>query len=579
MNKIFIYTTIIGFLSVSVFAQEKKNDLGTEVINVVKAYNPEVSDAFKIRISPEDEAAKVKKQNIEYTPMSTDVVSTFSPSKIRAKSQVVKNRYGKDALDNYIVLGYGNYRTPLVEFYMNNAKVKEQRFGVHVQHLSSEGGIKDVRFNDAFMTTSIDGFYWKQFKNYQLKTGLEYKYQSMNWYGVPDAVVTDDLVKNLNVGQFYQTVKGDALFTYNGRKEDAIFKESSFSAYRMWDRYDSHENRIKINGDFVIPVQDQSIKVRGEFDFLDTYFAQNTDATGDVSNKFMNIGIIPSFSVIKDNVSLDLGFAMVYSADLAGDDGQFRLFPRVSASVNLIDDLMIAYAGVNGEMRQNSLRAIVAEMPYLSPTMEVTPTSVQYDVSAGIRGKLMSNLAYNTSISYRKENGFIQFLDSKGKQLPITTTPNGWEAYNSIEAVQDTVGIFEFNAEVEYEVIKDLNVTANVTFNGFSTKNYDKVYNRPQFKFSAAADYRFLEDFTVGTSMYFVGERNYLNNPTSTTSVALDEGTLPSYFDLNFNAGYDVSKKLGTFLRLNNVLNNNYELYKNYPVQGFQIMAGVTYKF
>jgi len=175
MNKIFIYTTIIGFLSVSVFAQEKKNDLGTEVINVVKAYNPEVSDAFKIRISPEEEAAKVKKQNIEYTPMSTDVVSTFSPSKIRAKSQVVKNRYGKDVLDNYIVLGYGNYKTPLVEFYMNNAKVKEQRYGVHVQHLSSEGGIRDVRFNDAFMTTSIDGFYWKQFKNYQLKTGLEYK--------------------------------------------------------------------------------------------------------------------------------------------------------------------------------------------------------------------------------------------------------------------------------------------------------------------------------------------------------------------------------------------------------------------
>jgi len=165
------------------------------------------------------------------------------------------------------------------------------------------------------------------------------------------------------------------------------------------------------------------------------------------------------------------------------------------------------------------------------------------------------------------------------RYLPITTTPNGWEAYNSIEAVQDTVGIFEFNAEVEYEVIKDLNVTANVTFNGFSTKNYDKVYNRPQFKFSAAADYRFLEDFTVGTSMYFVGERNYLNNPTSTTSVTLEEGTLPSYFDLNFNAGYDVSKKLGTFLRLNNVLNNNYELYKNYPVQGFQIMAGATYKF
>ncbi|MCK5907329.1 MAG: TonB-dependent receptor, partial [Flavobacteriales bacterium] len=251
----------------------------------------------------------------------------------------------------------------------------------------------------------------------------------------------------------------------------------------------------------------------------------------------------------------------------------------VSASVNIIDDLMIAYASIDGEMRQNSLQSVVAEMPYLSPTMEVKPTSVQYDVSAGIKGKLMSNLAYNTNISYRKENGFIQFIDSKGEVLPLASTPNGWDAWNSFNVVQDTVGVFEFFAEVEYKVIKDLNVTANFMFNSFNSKGYDKVYNKPKLRISATADYRFLEDFTVGTSMYFVGERSYVNNPVSASPTVSEEGQLPSYFDLNLNAGYDVNKKLGTFLRLNNVLNQDYELYKNYPVQGFQIMAGVTYKF
>jgi len=579
MNKIFIYTTIISFLTISVSAQEKKKDLGTEVINVVKAYNPEVSDAFKIKISPEEQEDKVEKQSIDYKPISTDVVSTFKPSKIRAKSQARNGGRSSNDLDNFVVLGYGNYKTPIFELYMNNEKVKKQRYGVHVQHLSSEGGIDNVRFNDAFMNTSIDGFYWMQFKDYQLKTGLEYKYQSINWYGVPDSVVTDELVDNLNVGQYYQTIKGDASFVYNGRDDDAIFKESSFSAYRMWDRYDSHENRIKLNGDFAVPVQDKFIKVRAEMDFMDTYFAQNIDGTGDVSNKFLNIGIIPTFAIIKDNVKLDLGVSMYYSADLAGDDSQFRLFPKVSASVNIIDNLMIAYAAIDGGMQQNSLRSVVAEMPYLSPTMEVMPTTVQYDVSVGIKAKLMSNLTYNTNISYRKENGFIQYIDSQGGTLPLASTTNGWEAWNSFNAVQDTVGVFELFAEVDYEVIKDLNVSANFRFNGYSSKNYDKVYNKPRLRISATADYRFMEDFTVGTSMYFVGKRDYLNNPVSTYPTVSEEGELPSYFDLNFNAGYDVNKKLGTFLRLNNILNKKYELYKNYPVQGFQIMAGVTYKF
>lgn len=576
MNKIFIYTVLISFFSISVFGQEKKKDLGTEVINVVKAYNPEVSDAFKIQSSPDNEIDKVKKQKIEYKPMSTEVVSTFSPSKIKAKPQARKGR-SSEALDNYAILGYGNYKTPLLELYMNNKKVKDHRYGFHIQHLSSEGGIENVRFNDAFMNTSIDGFYWKQFKNYQLKTSLAYKYQSINWYGVPDAVITDDLVKDLNVGQYYQTIQGDASYTYNGKKDDAIFKKTSFTAYRMFDRYNSYENRIKIDGDFAIPLEGHYVKVKADVDFIDTYFAQNIDATSDISNKFLNIGITPSFEMIKDNVTLNLGLAMVYSADLSGEDSQFRVFPKVSASVNIIDDLMIAYAGLDGEMRQNSLQSVVSDMPFLAPTMDVTPTSVSYDFTVGIRGKLMDGLEYNTNMSYRNENGFVQYLDSEGGTLPLATTPNGWDAWNSFDAVQDTVKTFSFYAEVRYKLMKDLNVSSDLVFNNYSSQNYDKVYNRPNFKISATADYRFLEDFTVGTSMYFVGGRKYLNDPVSTG--ISEEGDLPPYFDLNLNAGYDVTKKLGTFLRLNNILNQNYELYKNYPVQGFQVMAGLTYKF
>ncbi len=122
-----------------------------------------------------------------------------------------------------------------------------------------------------------------------------------------------------------------------------------------------------------------------------------------------------------------------------------------------------------------------------------------------------------------------------------------------------------------------MNVSADLNFDSFSSQNFDKVYNKPNFKISATADYRFMEDFIVGTSMYFVGGRSYLNNPVSAT--ISEEGELDSYFDLNLNAGYDITNKLGTFLRLNNILNQKYELYKNYPVQGFQVMAGLTYKF
>lgn len=595
INKL-IYIIIFSFFSVSIFSQvENKKDLGTEVINVVKAYSPEVSDAYKIKPIPESDSSENKKQDLEYETFSTDVVSTFKPTKIGAKAQAKKK--AEKYLNNYFVLGYGNYKTPLVEFYMNNKKVKEQRYGVHVQHLSSEGGIDEVMFNDAFMNTSIEGFYWKQFKKYQLKTNLAYKYQSMNWYGAPEEWINDELIKSLNVGQYYQTIEGDVSLKNNSKKNDSFFKSISATVYRMSDRYDSYENRIKLNGMFSIPIENQQIKFIADIDLMDNYFAQDYSRTSEIKNQYINIEITPSFELIKENITLDLGVNMVYSADLEGDNSQFKIYPKVNASINIVDDLMIAYAGLEGELRQNSLQLLVDEMPYLSPTQNIIPTSVQYNAFVGLRGKLTSNLAYNTSLSYRKENGFVQYIMNDVRTMSTGIMPyntiiiddaRGWEVGNSFSVVQDTVNVLEFKAGLEYEASKDLLIGANLEYNIYSSQNLEDVYNKPDLKISATAEYRFLEDFTVGTSMYYVSSRNYIEytggiQPYAKRQATQFENTvtktLSSYFDFNINAKYDVSNKLSTFVRFNNVLSQNYELYNKYHVQGFQAMAGISYKF
>ena len=58
---------ILLLTSTLIFSQEKKKDtIGTEVINVVKPYTPTVSDAFKIKLSPEiNDAQLSKKRQIE----------------------------------------------------------------------------------------------------------------------------------------------------------------------------------------------------------------------------------------------------------------------------------------------------------------------------------------------------------------------------------------------------------------------------------------------------------------------------------------------------------------------------------
>ncbi|MEN8138971.1 MAG: hypothetical protein ABFR62_11130 [Bacteroidota bacterium] len=594
MNKIFINTIILSFISISLYSQEeKKEELGTEVVNVVKAYNPEVSDAYKIKLTPENNIGETKKQKLSYETYTTDVASTFKPSKIGAKSQV-REKIEKP-FDNYLILGYGSYRTPLLELYMNNKKVKEQRYGIHVQHLSSEGGIEGVKFNNAFINSSIDGFYWKQFKNHQLKTSLNYNYQSINWFGVPKEFISNEIINDLNVGQNYKTIEGNISFVNNGKKGNAIFNSSSLKAYRMTDRYNSHENRVKADGVFSIPIEDHKIKIITEIDFVDSYFNEGIYLKDEIKNKYLNFTLNPSYNFVVENATLNLGIGVYYSADLIGDNNLLRFYPKADVSVNIINDLMIAYGGVDGALRQNSLQSIVNEMPYVSPTQTISPTNMRYKYYAGLRGKLASNITYNTNASFRNEYGFLNYIYNPAKLSVGDLTPpvlatdaKGWEAANSFSAIQDSVKIFELNAGIEYEAIKDLLLSANFRYNIYGSKKFEDVYNRPSLMLSATIEYRFLENFTLGTQMYYVGSRNYAQHSSNILSsfegtaphiVTKTGGQLDPYFDLNFNAGYDISKKFSAFLKLNNILNKNYELYKNYPVQGLQIMAGVGYRF
>ena len=55
--------------------------------------------------------------------------------------------------------------------------------------------------------------------------------------------------------------------------------------------------------------------------------------------------------------------------------------------------------------------------------------------------------------------------------------------------------------------------------------------------------------------------------------------TLKSYIDLNAHVGYKHSDRLTGFLKANNILNQAYQKWMNYPVQGFQVVLGANYKF
>jgi hypothetical protein len=107
MNKIKIYTSLTLVLAASqlVSAQKKDENIGTEVVNVVKPYTPTISDAYKVKEVPviEDQET-TKKEEVKYQIFSFPVASTFVPAK--GKAAAVDKAKQEKLYPNYATSGF-----------------------------------------------------------------------------------------------------------------------------------------------------------------------------------------------------------------------------------------------------------------------------------------------------------------------------------------------------------------------------------------------------------------------------------------------------------------------------------------
>jgi outer membrane cobalamin receptor len=78
----------------------------------------------------------------------------------------------------------------------------------------------------------------------------------------------------------------------------------------------------------------------------------------------------------------------------------------------------------------------------------------------------------------------------------------------------------------------------------------------------------------VWTELFYTGKRY-----ARIGSGVIMDTELDGFFDINLGADYAISEKFSVFLTATNLLNNNYEIYYSFPVQGINVMAGVVLKF
>lgn len=569
-------------------AQKKDENIGTEVVNVVKPYTPTISDAFKVKEAPSlDDEDNSKKANIKYDIFSFPVASTFTPSKGRAAG--VDKTKQERLFKNYFTSGFGNYLTAFAELYVTEEVGESDYVSGMVKHLSSNGGIKEVEVDDRFLNTSIDLTYGSKQGDYSWNADAGFEYKRNYWYGLP----SDYGIPALTMEQRSYVIGhiDDWQTYYNGYVGGKLgFNESMFTGIdikynRFWDAYDSSENRFYLKPAVQFDINESEVKAEFIADYNGGQIGNAFGSTAALKYATANFGIHPSFTMTRDDWSFDIGGSVFYSADMEHSDNKLFFYPNVTASLKVVGDLMVFYLGADGTLQQNSFRDLTTANPFMSPSLLGTnmstfeglkPTDKQLDGFAGLKGKLSNYISYNVRGSLVAERNKILFRHNSYDETILDQEM--YQYGNSFGIVFDNVRTLTFFGELKADLNKNISFGINGSFHKYTTKYEEEAWNLPEIEFGANLDVNITPKWYAGANLFFVGERKDFESKINAPLFASVK-TLNSYFDANMHVGYKYSERLSFWLRFNNIANQAYEKWLNYPVQSFQGMIGASYKF
>ena len=578
--KIYFPIVITALATQISFAQEDEN-IGSEVVNVVKPYTPTISDAFKVKETPViDDEDNTQKEEIQYNIFSFPVASTFTPAK--GKAAGVDKEEKERIFSNYATLGVGNYGTINGELFLTHNFGRDSYVGGMIRHLSSQGGIQDVKLDDKFATTGLDVTYGSRNRDLSWNVDLGVKNQVSNWYGLPyeNIFFDDTTIDNIEEKQAYNTIALGGKMAM----EKSFFSEASMQFKRFSDDFGSGENRFWIKPNFDFEVMDYKVNADFVIDYVGGSFDRMYDVDAELKYSNIIFGTKPNFLYQQDDLSVQIGAGVFYTTGKLNDETDSKIFvyPNVKASYKIVGDILIGYAGAEGGLNQNSYADFVDQNPFVSPTLFIAPTDNKYDIYVGLKGKLANSVAFNVRGSYNYDEGKPMFASNSFDLSGVNT--EGYANGNSFNVFYDNVKTLSIFGEIKADFSKSVSLALNGQYNNYNTEYATEAFNLPQLKIGANLDFDITDKWYAGANIFFVGERKdmitvqddlTINPGTFTTQ----EVTLDSFFDLNAHIGYNYNDRLTFYLKGNNLANQQYNRWANFPVQGVQGMFGANYKF
>ncbi|PPK84104.1 hypothetical protein CLV84_4255 [Neolewinella xylanilytica] len=547
MNILRILTLSCCLLPVaSLFAQN--TDLEDNSVTVVTNFEARLTDAERVRVNPVLPAADTTSRRQAYSIVPRPLAIDYPAPAIRPRA--ITQEQPEPINNAWIKLGAGVPNALYADASYDLTGEENIDLGVFGTHYSfnNTNQVENQRASDTRL--GAEGSYLFD-QGFAVGGGLSYDTRSRYYYGYnfselpADSALTftqDEVRQRFNIFSLHSEI-------YNGTLTEGDFDyRAGIGLYLMNADPSVRESNFDINV--------AATKWINGSNPLDVEFRADFTSFKDTATQNLNVvSLSPSYTVVvADRIKLRAGVR------LTSQKNDFDIFPNFSASAVVIDGLLNAFAGVEGNVQKNTLKSLSDYNPWINTRLRVR-NSEATRYYGGVEGTFRG-------IAYRAEAGY-KYLDN----LALYRHQRDDEGIPRFDVIYDDGSQVYIQGTATLPIVEDLDLSATFVQRFYSMEDEEKPWHLPSLSLNAAGIY------TLRTLPLQLRADLFVENglPYQTAEGGVDH--LNALLDLSLNAEYTLNDRFGVWARVNNLLNNKRQRFFQYPTIGTNFMVGASARF
>ncbi|MFM7662076.1 MAG: hypothetical protein ACKO6A_05380 [Bacteroidota bacterium] len=482
----------------------------------------------------------------------------------------------------YAKVGIGSQIMPLGEFYFNSIGKSNFQYGVYGKHISSFQKMKD--YAPSYFDRTQSGAFASYYANkFTISSSGHYSNYGFNYYGLQDSL---GIIDRKDIAQRFQDAGGDVLFHLHQGQSDSsklnLKLGVNYNYFTTKRPFEDSLSKWKAGENYVAFTSELSYRLGREKFFVNLNVFNNNykygipgDSLSLIDTGFVMNDLILQFNpgvvtqMMNDKLRVAVGVDV--SANIRETTKPY-IYPQVEIKYSMFDNIFIPYVGIKGGLKQNTLRSLTRQNEFMLPNSRLLNESTVFDAYVGFKGVLSKSLSFNIGANYARVNNKALFISD-------TVFSN----LNKFAIVYDSINIMTIEGSLSYQMNEKLKIDAISRFFSYETINQAYAWNLPQLQFKVRGNYVLSNKFIFNLDVTLETGRRALVFDSTITGALIENNQisapLKTFADINLSTEYKFNDMISGFIQFNNLTAQRYLRWYNYPLTGFQIMGGATFKF